>query len=578
MNQRSSDHFNEHENRIYLERARCHESFLYFCDNYCMIQDRKSGESIPFKLWPGQKEAILTILSSIYLIILKARQLGLTWLVAAYALWQTMFRFNQLALIISAKEDLAVEFLDRVKYIFDRLPDHLKPRVYKRTTTELTFGYETRDESGNVKIEGLNSTIKSSPSTPDAGQSKTISLLVLDESALNRYCREIWGSAKPTLEHAGGQTIIISNPSKIMPGWPWTRDLYTGSMQGKNEFKRVFLDWRCVPGRGDDFIKKQIAAGFEEDDISMQYPSTEEEAISILGGSYFGRTIRDFKPYPGVVGNLVQDQNGYRFQEDQRGILEIWDPPKAGHEFRYCIGSDVSEGLGNTYSAAYVYDRVNLCFVARLRSNKIEADIWAQRLIELATLYNQAMIGVERNGAGITTVNYLKGNYYNLFYRRRPGRLKDEYVNEYGWLETEENKQILADDLKRYFREIATRVPCAFLLDECSTFIRHENGRLAHEQGKLDDCVIAAGIALQVSAQLPAARDLTPRKESSPHAKRIDDLIAGRDPYRADADDLETWMSEQHGGNRPWWEHQAGPGQVVTGKPQKEVKVYHDLD
>lgn len=527
------EHFDEYE--------RCFDGFEYFVDTWCCIQDRKSGggtETVPFKLWPGQKQVVSLILTTVFLVILKARQLGLTWLVAAYVLWRAIFHYNELIIVISAKEDLAIEFLDRVKFMFDRLPDWMKPAVRVRHTTELSFGYETRDERGNVKIEGLNSTIKSIPSTPDAGQSKTISLLVMDETALNRYCKQIWGSAKPTLEHAAGQAIIISNPSKTMPGWGWTRDLCTAAKKKLNEFVLAFLNWMCVPGRGEDFLEKQKLAGLDEDDISMQYPTTVEEALSTFGGSYFGNTIVKFTPWDGECGILIRsDEDGKPyFQADEKGILEIWRHPEPHWDNRYCIGSDVSEGLGNTYSVAYVYDRLLNEYVARIRSSKIEADLWAQALADLGTFYGNALVGPERNGAGITTVVKLQKIYSNLYYRRRPGRMKDEVVLEYGWLETEEAKQILADELKRHYREVFANVPCKYLLDESSTFIRHENGKLKHEEGKFDDCVIGAGIALQISASMPAVQDAAPKPRLTA-AERDYMIVQGRGDELSDYDD-----------------------------------------
>lgn len=514
------------QKKVIDEYDRCRKDFAYFVDNYCLIQDRKTKRAIPFKLWDGQKSVVPLILDSIYLFVLKARQLGLTWLVAAYSLWRGIFNFHELIIVISAKEDLAIEFLDRVKFMFDRLPDWMKPSVYKRTTTELTYAIENKDSAGNIVLEGLNSTIKSIPSTPDAGQSKTISLLVLDESALNRYCSEIWSAAKPTLEHADGQAIILSNPSKDKPGWGWSRDIYTGSMRDENEFKRVFLNWQCVPGRGDDFIEKQRRAGLDDDDIIMQYPTTEEEAISILGGSYFGKSLGKYKPYNGERGFLLTKNDKPYFEPDKKGILEIWDHPEKEWEHRYAIGSDVSEGLGDTSSVAYVYDRVNNHFVARMRSNRVDADEWAKMLINLGRYYNNAFIGPERNGAGITTIIHLQNaKYVNLFYRMRPGNMKGTYITEYGWNETNENKQILADELRRHYRDVFTRVPCGVLLDESSTFMRHDNGRLAHEDGKYDDCVIAAGIALQVSIMMPAPfgkKSVKPRSFIERHIEMLE--------------------------------------------------------
>lgn len=509
----------------------------HWINTYVKIQDRKSKKDIPFHLWPGQEQVIPYFLDELYLCVLKARQLGLTWLCAAYALWRAIFHSYELIIIISAREDLAIEFLDRVKFMFDRLPIFMQPPVYKRSTTELSFGYEVKDDQGNIALKGLNSTIKSLPATPDAGQSKTISLLIMDESALNRYCREIWAAASPTLEHAAGRAIIISNPSKNRPGWPWTRDLYTNAMKGLNTFKRVFLSWAEVPGRGEDFLQlKATQEGLDEEDLSMQYPTTEDEAISVLGGSYFGKTLVGFNPDKGDRGYLEDVDGEFMFVHDIKGTLEVWDEPDNTYTNRYAIGSDVSEGLGDTFSVAYVYDRMEHKFVARLRSSRIDADVWATRLAELGTYYGSAMIGPERNGAGITTVIHLQEIYQNLFYRKKPGKMKGQYVLEYGWSQTNENKQVLADELKRHFRLIFTACPCGILLDEASTFIRHENGKIGHEEGKYDDCVIAAGLSLQVSLLMGEMEDMTPKPKKSQWDLRLDELEAG------DLDDFENFV------------------------------------
>jgi hypothetical protein len=495
-----------------LMRILAHD-FIRFVSRYCYIQDRKSGGPIRFELWPGQAEVTAKLLSAKLLAALKARQLGITWLIAAYCLWRSIFRANELIIVISAKEDLAVEFLDRVKYMFDRLPGWLRPPVLKRTTTELSFGVESRDAKGDLVVIGHQSTIKSIPSTPDAGQSKTISLLVMDETALNRYCKEIWGSAKPTLEHASGQAVIISNPSKVMPGWPWTRQLCTDALKGLNDFELMFLGWQCVPGRGDDFIERQKQSGLDDDDISMQYPSSIEEALSTLGSSYFGKTLAKFETIDGEIGTLRKSPGSLiiGFEPDSKGILEVWEHPVAHWEQRYAIGSDVAEGLGGDYSVAYVLDRVDQRFVARMRTNKVSADMWAGMLADLGAYYHDAMVGPERNGAGITTVIKLQELYQHLFYRTKPGTIKGEFLRVYGWQTTNESKQILVDELKRYYREVFDSMPCAYLLDESSTFIRNENGQLGAEDGHHDDCVIAAGITLQVSMAMSVPKDVTPR-------------------------------------------------------------------
>ena len=93
------------------------------------------GGAIKLALWPEQRKVIDAIVSSPLLIILKARQLGLTWLVAAYCLWLSMTKSLQHNLIISMGETEAQEFIElRMRFIYNRLPDWLSPHLLKDTS------------------------------------------------------------------------------------------------------------------------------------------------------------------------------------------------------------------------------------------------------------------------------------------------------------------------------------------------------------------------------------------------------------------------------------------------------------
>lgn len=502
----------EEQKQNAINYARCARDFPFFVDNYCTIQDRKTEGPIPFKLWDSQKQVVPLLLMELLIICLKARQLGITWLVVCYCLWCAMFHFNELVLIISGdNENFSKEFVDRVKFVFDHLPDWMKPKVYKRNDLNLCFGEETTDsKTGIVKVTGLNSQIQGSAPTSSAGQSKTVSRLVMDEAALNRYCKPIYASSKPTLEHAAGQLIVISNPNKDKPGWAWVRKIYTDSMKGINNFKRIFLNWECVPGRGPDFLKQKRAEGMDEDDISLMYPTTEAEAISAMLGSYFGKSlVRHSFTEDGIKGDLVEKDGVYSFSEDSRGIVEIWTPHYTkqanwdGLEWvdRYGVGSDVSEGLGATSSTAYVFDRHTDEFVAKMSSNRVDAYEWAIMLKFIANYYNNAghnaCICAEKTGAGQTTVKKLKNDRQRQYVTIKADQTTHKPTKVYGWNETNNSKHEMSGDLKTYFKNTTGVVRCATLIDECSTYIKHDNGKIGHEDGKKDDHVIGAGLALQ---------------------------------------------------------------------------------
>ena len=498
-------------------------SFHYFLNEYVYIEDKDRKMPVLFKLWPEQERILPKIIDTDLLIILKARQLGLTWLCAAYALWYTMTRPMKLVVVISAKGDWAVEFLERVYFMLGFLPPEIYTIIEKDTTEVLRFSHEG----------SLTSTIKSLTTTEAGAQSKTPDVLILDETCWNPYVRSIYSASKPGIDAAGGRIIAISNSIKDAPGWGWTRDIYTGSMKDENDWERIFMSWDAHPRRPENFKEIQLRGGLDAIDFSNQYPETEEEAISAMLGSYFGGTLAKHDKFirdnevGGLAGYLERDKaKDIQFQNEERGVVELWRWPyhllkswnKVYWSKRYCIGSDVSEGLGQSYSVAYVMDRKLDEFVCRVRSNRLDAVEWAAVLYELSLWFSNgtdaygksepALICVERTGAGITTVKELaktKNPGARQYVKIHPGKVGSGLTRVLGWDENEASKHILCGDLKAWFRKTGESgvggFYCPILIDEASTTIKHEGSRKIgpEDDTKLWDTVVAAGCTIQAS-------------------------------------------------------------------------------
>jgi hypothetical protein len=490
-------------------------NFLLFLNLWVWIEDKISKAPIKLTLWPAQADVVPHITDSLLLIFLKTRQVGLTWLAAAYVLWCALKYPLFLAVVISLNEDHSTEFLDRVKFIMRRLPDWIiGKKILKETTQNIIF-----------EIDGTQSSILSMPTIETGAESKTPNLLIIDEAHTIREVSSIYNSSYPGIQQAHGQVIVIANSVKTSPGWSWVRDLYRSSMAGQNDFGRVFLPWMAHPDRPLNFRELMEQQGMDPDDVIQHYPETEEEALSILGGSYFGDGLaRHNKTKAGIKGNLETDDKGrIDFEQSDRGILEIWEHPYNRLEAyddlswsrRYAMGSDVSEGLGESYSVAHVIDRLTDQIVARLRSNRIDAYTWADKLYELSRYYDGALICPERTGAGQTTVKRLIELNANLYIRIKPDTTTGKLTKVFGWEESDRSKHELAGDLRHWLQVTTGVLFDAILIDECSTFIRTETGKLDHEAGKLSDCVISAGLAVQADKFLgegPKKSTVQPKK------------------------------------------------------------------
>src|SRR5688500_11682596 len=96
------------------ELKRCNASFVHFLSHHVWIRDG-GGERL--EPWDFQRDLARTWVEQKRIIILKGRQLGISWMAAAYALWVAAYHFGALVLLVSQTQTDAQELLSKVKFI-----------------------------------------------------------------------------------------------------------------------------------------------------------------------------------------------------------------------------------------------------------------------------------------------------------------------------------------------------------------------------------------------------------------------------------------------------------------------------
>lgn len=257
---------------------RAAEDCLHYITTYVKIENKDSPDPVAsFDIWPKQEEALNIFLNWKLSIVLKARQLGLSWLSLAYASQGLVFRPGYTVIALSKREDEANELARRVVFILRHLP---KWMIQEKK-------YASRDFSGPVWESTMSTvtifhpdsepaTFGSFTSSPDAARSFTASLVILDEWAFQQFAQQIWSAAYPTINRpGGGQVIGISTP-KI---GSFFEDMWHLASEGKNSFKAIFLPWWSDPRRDGEWYentKRDLPQSYLQ-----EYPSTPEEAFSV---------------------------------------------------------------------------------------------------------------------------------------------------------------------------------------------------------------------------------------------------------------------------------------------------------
>src|SRR5262249_30129623 len=163
-------------------------SFTYFCDAYCQIlSDRgRDGNWVPFRLWPEQRRVAWLLQENRLLVVLKARQLGLTWLVLAFGLWLMLFYPIATVLLFSRRDGEATDlFAVPLRGLSDPLPAFLKVSGFTADND-----HEWALASGSRAL--------AFPTT--AGDSYTASLAIVDEADLCPDLDRLMRAVKPTID------------------------------------------------------------------------------------------------------------------------------------------------------------------------------------------------------------------------------------------------------------------------------------------------------------------------------------------------------------------------------------------
>lgn len=405
----------------------CFFSPTLFVQRHCQIYNATSGTWEPFSLWPAQKRTLATIERNRLVVILKARQLGLTWLVLAYALWLMIFRPAATILLFSKRDDEAMYLLsaERMRGMWTRLPDWMR----SGHTSDGDNRHEWKLSNGSVAM--------AFPTT--AGDSYTATLAIVDEADLAPNLNTLMRAVKPTID-GGGRMILLSRSDKSAPGSEFKK-IYRGAKQGKNGWAHEFLPWDVRPSRDAAWYEEQrrdiLSRTSSLDDLHEQYPATDTEALSPrtldkrIPGDWLEAHYAEMEPLALPVGAPALLE------------LEVYRPPQPGRS--YVLGVDPAEGNPTSDdSSISVLDAATGEECAAL-AGKYQPATLAGHAKALATWYNGARALVERNNHGHAVLLWLRDNSAVIRLAGLDGKE--------GWLSNSRGKVALYDAAADAFRE-----------------------------------------------------------------------------------------------------------------------------
>ena len=477
----------------YFERQLCNKSFPRFL-HWCKLVEAPTltspGGVIPFELWPHIKKIVKALLTERLISILKSRQIGASWLVAAYVLWFAMSHHGANILLFSKGEVEAAELLNKCRRVYKHLPDYFQfTKVDPDSTTEMGFPV-------------MESTIKALAATETAGISFTASIVVHDEHEEHPYAEQNFMSAKPTID-AGGQDISIFTVNKRKAD-TLAKTLYKGAkgngytkVEGEgNGFVPLFIPYDARPGRDEAWYARTMGevparelAGLTPDLYMEQaYPRSVDEAlrpsqtVCAFNVSVLEVQLKDLEERP--VIRITREGIDSK-------VTNIYKDFHIGD--KYIVGTDTSHGRGLDYSVTALMDVRTGEVVADVFSDRLDVEELAYHSVKLLAIFDNPLWFVETNDWGELTLRKAQ----ELGYKTLGGTKDKRGVVTLGFRTSPGpgNRTLLWGELIAAMNDSLITVYNQYGLRQFLEVIRTSEGRIEGMKGSHDDYPMAVGLA-----------------------------------------------------------------------------------
>jgi hypothetical protein len=446
------------------EIIKCGKDPVYFMNKYLKIQHPMRG-LISFNTFPFQDDCVSSFNDHRFNIILKSRQLGLSTLVAAYAVWQAAFYKEKNILIIATKLAVAQNFIRKVKTYIKSMPKWLLVPI-------ITANNKQQVEFSN------GSQIKAVPTSEDAGRSEALSLLIVDEAAFVRNFDELWMGLYPTLS-TGGRAILLSTPNGVGGQY---HEIYTKAARKENAFNPIKLMWDVHPERGDEWFQRETK--------NMSQKQVSQELLCDFASSGDTFLSSDIIEKIRIMSKSPMEKSG------PGNNVWYWEYPIEG--ISYVLSADIARGDSGDYSTFHVINTKDLSVASEFKG-KIPPDQFASVVYDIAKRFNNAIVCPENNAYGYTMLVKLGDlGYKNIYFASEREKYRYIYgegnnIGKAGFNTNKESREKILANFEECLRNGKVKSYSNRLYSELKTFIW--NGKkITAMKGYNDDLIMSLAI------------------------------------------------------------------------------------
>lgn len=368
------------------------------------IPDKASSKRVRFDPNLEQLRLLGKLIGRKRVIVLKPRQIGVSTLIRAYALWQVYKTNDPLKFGVISFHDRSAKHLRRMdNTLLNSMPKLLHRELALNNTTTLEFA--------DTQASLCSYTAGSKGGT----RSFTLTAAHLSEFAFYDDPEELLAQVTATV--GNGQIIIESTSNKagdafhrlvqgcpengweLVTFWWWEHEKYR--MPAPKRFKQTDEEKALVERYGLDneqlYWRRQQIATLGIEKFRREYPACMDDAFFFASSTYF---------HPEDLLKI----EAVPFTDKER----VYEEPLE-HD-RYAMGVDVAAGVGSDYSAITVVSMSTNQPVYHYRNNMISPTDFSDVVLRVAQTYNEAKVLCESNNHGHVVLYRLRHlGYKNLW-------------------------------------------------------------------------------------------------------------------------------------------------------------------
>ena len=398
-----------------FEDERCRQSLFHFL-KYVKIQE-PGDLALDYELWPHLRDFYNQLLNNQLIDLLKAKQIGISWALAIYALWKIYTTPGFPVLEISKGDNESRALLEKSRIVYNNLPRWMK--IFKLNP----------DSGERFGFAEMGSQIQAFTSTETSGIGWTGGLVIHDESDFHPYYEINLSHTRATVaDKKDRQLFSVSTVDKTKPD-SYFKNHWRAAEAKQNGFKALFYGYDVRPNRDEVFYQAMV----RENEatpwvVGANYPRTIEEALSPQSATSCFKKER-----MGKLWDSAEDAS-----ETRQGFIHIFSEPRVG--IKYVVGLD--------YSSLTILgkDGLNSEVVAQIYTNKLATDLFAYEIDKLCAEYYDPLLAVENNSIGVAVLNKLselgrRNMFSSEVTRKARAGAKLTGIEKLGWTTGERNKQ-----------------------------------------------------------------------------------------------------------------------------------------